>query len=290
MAEARFTWQQLVWRPILRGLRSVAFIYVGVLVLLVLLENYLVYPASTAAQSWVPQPQGSDIQDVELVSPSGAKIHGWWLPHPTSDRTLYILHGNAGNLSWRGQTMLELRRILDTAVLLFDYPGYGKSEGSPSEAGCYDAATVGYEWVTQKQNRDPKKLILYGESLGGGVAVELASRKPHGALVLLKTFTSLPVVAAGRFWFLPVGWLMRNRMPSIERIGSVTGPVFMAHGDVDTVIPYALGQRLFEAASEPKTFVRLPGQDHNDGLDGEFFVPLRQFLDAQLPAEASPTP
>jgi fermentation-respiration switch protein FrsA (DUF1100 family) len=264
---------------------------VGVLVVLLLLENYLVYPATTAAQHWMDPPPNVEIQDVELVSASGVKLHGWWLPHPTSDRTLYILHGNAGNLSHRGATMVGLRDILDTAVFIIDYPGYGKSAGSPSEAGCCEAATAGYDWLTQTQNRDPKRLVLYGESLGGGVAVDLASRKPNGALVLLKTFTSLPDVAQGRFPWLPVRYLMRNKLPSIDRIGEVKSPIFIAHGDVDSVIPYELGERLFAAAPEPKTFVRLPGQDHNDKLDAAFFVPLKQFLDTNLPvAEPSRMP
>jgi uncharacterized protein len=290
VSEAQFTWRQLVWRPVLRGLSSVAFIYVGVLVVLLLLENFLVFPGTTAAQNWAPSPS-DEIQDVELAAASGTKLHGWWLPHSTSERTLLYFHGNGGNLSHRGGSLLKLRKILDTAVFIVDYPGYGKSQGSASESGCCQAATASYDWLTKTQSRDPKQFILYGASLGGGVAVELASRKPHGAVVLLKTFTSLPDVAAGKFPWLPVRYLMRNRMASVDRIGSIGGPIFIAHGDADQIVPYALGQRLFAAASEPKMFVRLAGQDHDESLGEDFFVPLRSFLETHMPvAEASRAP
>ena len=286
MAEANFTWWQLVWRPVLKGLRSVAVIYVGVLVVMLLLENYLVYPGTTASQSWAAPPKEviDEVQDVDLVTASGTKIHGWWLPCPDSDRTLLYFHGNGGNLSHRGGSVAKLRKILDTAVFMIDYPGYGKSQGTSSEAGCYESATASYDWLTQTQNRDPKQLIVYGASLGGGVAVELASRKPHGALVLVKTFTSLPDVAAGQYPWLPVRWLMHNRMPTIDRIASVGGPVFICHGDADRLIPFAHGQRLFAAAAEPKMFVRLPGQDHDESLGEGFYVTLKSFLETHLPS------
>jgi uncharacterized protein len=285
VAETGFTWWQLVWRPVLRGLQSLVFIYVGVLVVLLLLENYLVYPGTTASQNWVPAPI-AEIKDVDLVTADGTKVHGWWLPCPGCERTLLYFHGNGGNLSHRGGLMVKLSKILETAVFIVDYPGYGKSQGSASEVGCYQSATASYDWLTQTQNRDPKRMIYYGASLGGGVAVELATRKPPGAVVLVKTFTSLPDVAASKFPFLPVRWLMRNRMASIDRIRSVDSPVFSCHGDDDHVVPFALGEKLFAAALEPKRFVRLPGQDHDESLGEDFYRPLQGFLDAHLPAAA----
>jgi uncharacterized protein len=262
---------------------------VGVLVVLLLLENYLVYPGTTASQNWMPAPI-DEIQEVDLVAESGTKLHGWWLPCPGSERTLLYFHGNGGNLSHRGGSMVKLRKVLDTAVFMIDYSGYGKSQGTASEAGCYESATASYDWLTRTQNRDPKHLIVFGASLGGGVAVELASRKPLGALVLVKTFTSLPDVAASKFWFLPVHWVMRNRMASIDRIHSVDGPVFIAHGDADSVVPFKLGEQLFAAASEPKMFVRLAGQDHDESLGADFFAPLKTFLEMHMPAAAVTEP
>ena len=291
VSEPRFTWWQLVWRPVLRGLRSLAVIYVGVLVVLLLLENYLVYPGTTASQSWLPPPI-DEIQEVDLVAESGTKLHGWWLPCPGSERTLLYFHGNGGNLSHRGGSMLKLRKILDTSVFIVGYPGYGKSQGSTTEAGCYESATAAYDWLTQTQNRDPKRMILYGASLGGAVAVELATRKPHGAVVLAKTFTSLPDVATRQFPWLPVRWLMRNRMPSVDRIRSIDSPVFIAHGDADRLVPFALGQQLFAAAAEPKMFVRLAGTG-SQRIAGGGLLPCRSprrswsnksSIDPRLPA------
>ena len=163
---------------------------------------------------------------MNLTSADGTHIHGWWIP-AKSDRAILYFHGNAGNLSWRGPSIVNLRDALDASVLIIDYPGYGKSEGSPSEQGCYAAADAAYDWLIGEKKIAPRKLSIYGASLGGGVAVDLASRKEHRALILVKTFTSLPDAASSLYWWLPVPKqaLMTNRFDSLSKIGgSMSAP------------------------------------------------------------------
>ena len=271
-------------RRLLRGLRLVVFAYLGVVVLLMLLENWLVYHPVGATNSWEPPPT-PEIQDIELTCADGTCVHSWWLPCAGSKSALLYFHGNAGNLSWRGKSVVKLREQLGVSVLIVDYPGYGKSAGRPSEQGCYDCADAAYAWVKDVQGIAPRNILIYGKSLGGGVAVHLASRCEHRALVLVKTFTSAPAVGGQLFPWLPVRWIMRNRFASIDRIKDCRRPIFFAHGDVDEVIPFSLGKKLFEAAGEPKQFVTMPGVRHNDAIPDDMFGELKAFLAKHAPVE-----
>jgi fermentation-respiration switch protein FrsA (DUF1100 family) len=268
-------------RRVLRWLRLALVVYFGVLLVLLFLENRLVYHPVSAAD-WQPPPT-AEFEDVNLTSADGTAIHAWWLPCPGADSALLYLHGNAGNLSWRGASLVKIREQLGVGVLIIDYPGYGKSAGRPSEQGCYDAADAAYAWLTDVQKVPPEKILLWGASLGGGVAVDLASRKDCRALVLVKTFTSLPDVAGGLYPWLPVRWLMRNRFPSIDKIAACRRPVFITHGTTDELIPYALGEQLFQAANTPKMFFAMDKIGHNDALNNEMFAELKGFLGKHAP-------
>jgi len=251
-----------------------------VIVVLVLLENWLLYHPLKARDLWFfpPNPR---VQDVELQTSEGIRIHAWWCPvenwEPGQGALLYC-HGNAGNLSLRSEAIARWQNELGKSVLIFDYPGFGRSEGKPSEAGCYAAADAAYAWLTEVQKVPPEQLLIYGGSLGGGVAVDLASRMPHRALILVKTFLSIPEVAQSVYPWLPARWLVRNRFDSQAKIGRCCQPVFVAHGTADRLIPFTQGRRLFEAANEPKCFVAMEGVDHNDSISSEFFQTLRKFL------------
>lgn len=265
-----------------RIVRYPVFVYAGVLLVIAFFENRLVYRPCTAGQDWQPAPH-PDIQDVALRTAGGIELHAWWLPRADTDDTLLFLHGNAGNLSHRGGSILKLREILRSGVLIVDYPGYGKSAGSPSETGCYQAADAGYDFLTATQGKPGERMLLYGGSLGGAVAVDLASRRPHRALILAKTFTSAPDVGARMLPWLPVRWLMRNRFDNLGKIASCPRPIFFAHGDTDEVVPFALGKRLYAAAPEPKELLVLPGHGHNEPLPPEFFAALKGFLGRHAP-------
>jgi uncharacterized protein len=271
-------------RPrIVRLLVGAILCYLGVLLVLSLLENWLLFHPLRATVYWLPPPN-SRVEDVYLHTLSGTRIHAWWCPgqdwHPSQGAMLYC-HGNAGNLSCRADAIAHWQQALDLSVLIFDYPGYGRSEGRPSEAGCY--ADAAYDWLTRTMAVPSERLLLYGGSLGGGVAVDLASRQPHRALILVKTFTSIPDAAQCVYPWLPARWLVRNRFDNLEKIARCSRPIFVAHGTGDRLIPFSHGQRLFTAASEPKHFLAMAGLDHNDGLSPEFFAALHSFLEQFSP-------
>jgi fermentation-respiration switch protein FrsA (DUF1100 family) len=253
--------------------------YLGVLVVLMLLENRLVFHPTRADTNWGPPPT-ADTRDVWLTCADGTRLHAWWAPRAGSDRTLLYCHGNGGNLSGRAGSVRKLMDALDTSVLIFDYPGYGKSDGTPTERGCYEAADAAYDWLVNEQKADPARLFIHGDSLGGGVAVNLAGRKEHGGLILVRTFTLLPEVGARIYPWLPVRWVMRSRFDSLGTIGGCRRPTFIAHGTADTLIPFALGRELFDAANEPKCFCPLEGLDHNDVLPDAMYARLHEFMRA----------
>ena len=242
------------------------------------LENRFVFhPRPIDARNDAPLP--APIEDVWL-STEGTKIHGRWWPSPNARGAILYLHGNAGNLDSFGRTVRDLRGSLDRSVLIVDYPGYGRSEGKPSEAGCYAAARSAYEWLVKNQAIPPERVVIVGESLGGGVAVELASGRPHEALVLIRTFTSVPAVAAKATGLSSAPALMFNRFDSLKKIGMCKSPIFIAQADKDRLIPFTHGEKLRDAAKAPMQFHVLRGLDHNDPLPAEFYQALREFLQA----------
>jgi fermentation-respiration switch protein FrsA (DUF1100 family) len=250
----------------------------GVLAVLWLLERNLVFRPLTPAQSW-DQPADPATEDLTLESRDGTRIHAWWLPprDPAAGAFL-VAHGNGGNLSHRGELAAGLRKTTDAGVLLFDYPGYGKSEGKPTEAGCYAAGEAAFQWLTETAGIPEYRIVLMGESLGGGTAVELATRHDHKALVLIFTFTSLPEVAKTHFRLLPTHSLMRTRFDNISKIGRCHRPVFIAHGTADGIVPFPHGEALFAAANSPKEFLRMEGVGHDLALGSRLYTPLARFL------------
>lgn len=270
-------------RPWLRFVRRwvlfLGLLWLGAVVVLKSLENRLVYFPLRAAESWEPPPDPRT-EDVWLASSDGTKLHAWFLPHDGPGAVL-VSHGNGGNLSHRGTLMRNLHRHLGRPVLAYDYPGYGKSDGRPTEAGCYLAGEAAYRWLTGERKVPADRVVLLGESLGGGVAVELATRHDHEALALMFTFTSLPAAARCHYPWVPCGALMANRFDNLSKIGRVRRPVFVAHGTADEVIPFRQGEELFAAANEPKRFLPIEGGTHNIGPDERFYAELRRFLDEQ---------
>lgn len=266
-------WLRRCWR----GLRLILIAYLAIIVLLMLLENYLIFRPTPASRDWLP-PGSVQAQDVDLTSRDGTAIHAWWCPLPDAEEVVFYCHGNAGNLSYRRGAVAEWHQHFGQSVLIFDYPGFGKSAGSPTEDGCYAAAEAAFDWLTETQGVPAERIIIYGKSLGGGVAVELATRRPHRALVLAKTFTSLPDMAQKLYPWLPARWLTRAQFNNLEKIGRCPRPVFITHGDRDWLIPFAMGERLHEAATAAKQFLPLPGVNHDASLPPEFYANLKQFL------------
>lgn len=246
-------------------------------------EDSILYHPKTAGESWMPVPFQVRVQEVWLQAGDGERIHAWWFHQPESKGAILLCHGNAGNLSHWTSPVFNLQRALRQSVLIFDYPGYGKSGGKPSEAGCYAAGDAAYNHLVFDRGIPGQHIILYGESLGGGVATELAVRRPVQALVLVRTFTSVPDMARKSVWTSSVAPLIQNRFDNLGRIPQVKAPIFIAHGNLDTLIPLTQAAKLYQSAPQPKRGHLLRNIGHNDNLPADFYQALAQFL-------ANPTP
>lgn len=174
-----------------------------------------------------------------------------------------MFNGNGGDRSGRAQLAVGLSR-LGLSVLLFDYRGYGGNPGTPSEKGLAADARTAQAWLAAQPEVDPDRIVYFGESLGAAVAIGLAMERPPAALVLRSPFTSLADVARVHYPWLPVGRLLIDRYPSIDRIGSLAAPVMVIAGDRDDIVPESLSKELYEAAPDPKRYLLVPGTGHND--------------------------
>jgi uncharacterized protein len=248
-----------------------------------MLETALLFHPVRANEQWLTPPANVS-EDVWLKTADGTRIHALWFAFPGSSGALLFCHGNAGNLSHRNGIVLALAKALGESVLIFDYPGYGRSEGKPSETGCYAAANAAYDWLMQMEQLPPGRILLFGESLGGGVATDVAARRQHRALILVKTFTSIPDVARGHTLTWASSVLVHSKFDNLEKIGNCKAPVFIAHGDRDSLVPFSESQKLFAAAQGTKRFFVMKGSDHNDPWPADFFRALADFLNG-LPVE-----
>ena len=206
----------------------------------------------------VPDPPPG-VEERWITTRDDLRIHAWYVPAREARATLVWSHGNAGNIAGRVDVALALAaRGVD--VLAYDYRGYGRSEGWPSEAGVYLDAEAVYDSARERG----RPIICFGESLGGAVSIHLASVRPCAGVAVVSTWTTLRDVARSHYG--PLAVLVGDRFDSLARIPSLAVPVFVAHGDRDEIVPFALGERLFAAAREPKRFLRIEGARHNDVL------------------------
>lgn len=235
----------------------------------------------TRVLEYTPADLGMAYEDVRIRTADGVTIHGWLVPSEGSEVTLLFFHGNAGNIGDRVENVKLLHEI-GIRVLIVDYRGYGLSEGSPSEQGLYEDAQAAYAHLVSREGVDPQRIAVFGRSLGGAVAVDLASRQPCGRLILESTFTSAAEMAGSLLPILPMGRLMTERFDSAGKIGNVRAPLLQFHGTRDEVVPYRLGEKLHALAPGPKEFVPIPGATHNDTylVGGRpYFEKIRSFLD-----------
>ena len=259
-----------------RVVRILLIAYLVIILLMMFMENSLLFfPTKYPDGDW--QPPGLQFEDAWFQAADGTKLHGWFVPHDHPRAVALFAHGNGGNLSHRADLFYELHRM-GVAVLAFDYRGYGRSEGSPNEAGILADARAARTWLAKRAGIPESQIVVMGESLGGAVAVLLTGEAPARGLVVESSFSSAPDVAAYHYPWLPVRLLMRTQLNAAEAIRRHHGPVLIVHGDADTIVPIQFGRKLFEAANEPKRFVTIPGADHNDPRRPQFYKSLDQFL------------
>ncbi|WP_431970744.1 alpha/beta hydrolase [Nocardia sp. bgisy134] len=209
-----------------------------------------------------PAAVGLDYTDLSLRTEDGETLHAWWLPARRSIGHVLFAHGNAGNL---GDRVAIYALLVDAGfdVLAFDYRGYGRSTGRPSEHGTYLDARAARDALLARPGVDPNRVLYLGKSLGGGVLLELAEAHPPAGLVLMSTFTGIRDAAGSIYPFLPRS-LIPDAYPNLRRIGRLAAPVLIMHGDCDELLPVRNAERLYAAASGPKRLVVVPGAGHND--------------------------
>ncbi|HEX8422962.1 MAG TPA: alpha/beta hydrolase [Pyrinomonadaceae bacterium] len=280
-----------------RVARIVLLLSAGLAGYLMLFEDSFIYfPAKYPAGAWERrEPQAREgqivarVEDVQLTASDGVRLHGWYCtPHTgrggalepvQADATLLFLHGNAGNISHRYEIMEDFVK-LPVNVLIIDYRGYGKSEGDPSEQGLYDDARAAWDYLTNARGIPASRIVIFGESLGGAVAIDLASKTQACGLIVQSSFTSVADMAAELMPFIP-RFMLRTKMDSLTKIASVSCPKLFIHSQADEIVPYKLGRRLFNAAHAPKQFYEVKGAPHNLTFElggAAYYEALRSFI------------
>ncbi len=220
-----------------------------------------------------PEVVGLDFEDVRFES-DGGMLSGWFLPSPAARGTMLFFHGNAGNISHRLDS-LQLYHQLGLNVLIFDYRGYGESRGRTTEGGVYQDARAAWRYLLDERSIYPNNIVLFGRSLGGAVAVELATEVDAAGLIVESTFTNVPEMGAVAYPWLPVRWLSRIRFDTRSRITEVDCPKLFIHSSDDELIPYEQGCELYAEAHPPKYQLTMNGS-HNDG----YMASEREYRDA----------
>jgi fermentation-respiration switch protein FrsA (DUF1100 family) len=274
-------WHKLS-RPIWRLGRPVLIAYLLIVLAMMFLETGLVYPVPpVAAGNW--SPAGFKHEDVWFQSADGTKLHGWFVPNPEAHRAILYCHGNGEDVSSHGELAAMLSESLQATVFIFDYRGYGHSEGRPTEAGCIADGTAAQNWLAHRIGVPSNDIVLMGRSLGSAVAVALAAENGARALVLENAFPTMSDVAALHYPWLPVRWIMANQYDSLSRIQRYPGPLLQCHCTRDELIPLSFARRLFDAApNQSKRWMEFAGLKHNSLMPHRFYQDLAAFL-ATLP-------
>jgi len=210
-----------------------------------------------------PKDLGLEYEDVAVTTEDGIQLAGWFIPADGPRATILLSHGNGGNISHRLEK-IKILHDLSLDVLIYDYRGYGRSSGRPSEDGLYRDAQAMYDYLIDKKRIRRQEIIAYGESLGAAVTIDLALNKEVGAIIVESGFTSINDMARKIFGVAP-SFLLHARYDSVNKIGSIKQPKLIMHSRDDEIVPFEQGKQLFETAPEPKTFLELQG-GHNDGF------------------------
>lgn len=261
-------------------------IYVLLAVLLYLFQNRMVFLPNMPGRALIATPQdaGFSFEEVSIATSDGLQLHGWFVPAEQSKATVLFLHGNAGNISHRLDSIAIFRELgLDT--LIIDYRGYGQSEGNPGEQGTYLDAQAAWDYLVSSRGIAPEKIVIFGRSLGGAIAAWLAAENTAAAVIIESCFSSALDMARRLYPFMPAKLITRLKYPVSDYVGRLKIPLLVIHSHDDEIIPFSMGQAIFEAAAEPKAMLELTG-DHNDGFllnRDRYVAELQDFIDRHLP-------
>ena len=232
-------------------------------------QRSLYFPFKTIEAT--PKAIGLNYEDVTITTGDGIYLNGWFIPSDRPRATILLSHGNGGNISHRLEKITILHE-LDFDILIYDYRGYGRSTGRPSEEGLYRDAQAVYDYLVNEKRVLPEKIIAYGESLGGAVSIDLAGNHEVGGLIIESGFTSIHDMAKSVHLYVP-GFFLKTRFDSLKKIKEITVSKLIMHSPEDEIVPFKQGKQLFENAPGPKVFVELQG-GHNDGflVSGEAYI------------------
>lgn len=238
-------------------------------------ELLLFFPSKFPKGDW--KPKDLQFEDVFFTAEHKTKLHGWYCPANDPRAVVLIAHGNAGHVASRAPWLRYLQTKAKVSVFMFDYRGYGRSEGIPSVEGAIQDANAARAKLSELASIKDSEMLLMGESLGGAIVVQLAADSPPRGLILQSTFSSLRDVADVHYpklsWLVP-----RNKLDSATRIVRYHGPLLQSHGNVDRTIPFSSGEKLFRSANEPKQFVTIEYADHNNWLTDAYLQQLDGFI------------
>ena len=250
-------------RMFLNLMIGLAGIYVFLCLLMFIFQRHLIYfPDRTVF--FTPNHIYLKYEEIRYKTSDNLSINAWLIPADSSKSIVIFCHGNAGNISHRLESIQIFNR-LSLDVFIFDYRGFGKSEGTVNEEGTYLDALGAWNFLVEKKEYNPNQIIIFGRSLGAGVASWLAREKQSKALILESSFTSLPDLGVKIYPILPVRLLSRYNYPTLENIYHITCPKLFIHSKDDEIIPFSLGMKNYESAPEPKMFLEIQGS-HNDGF------------------------
>ena len=262
----------------------------GILIAVVslrIIENQLIYFPPRYPDGFPPSPiVERDVEEVWLLTEDGVRINAFYRSLPASKLVLLWFHGNAENIGYGLDHLRALAKI-GVNILAVDYRGYGKSEGKPDEAGVYQDADAAYDYLIKQRHFRAEDIIIYGHSLGGAVAVNLASRRPCGGLIVQSSFTNARAMARRMFAIPLIAYVVKSRFDSLQKIREVHAPILIVHGTRDEVVPFRMGQQLFAAAPEPKRFYPIEGAGHNNLMEvgGERYLACLQRFVAESAQE-----
>ncbi len=240
---------------------------------------FIFFPTRTF--DYLPSQVGIAYQEIFFKTPDDLRLSAWYAPAGQGAPVIVHCHGNGGNISHRVGLMAAYHRV-GFGVFLFDYRGYGLSQGVPSESGVYQDALAAYHYLVDELHLPPGQIVITGHSLGGVVAAALAAEVPARALILESTFTNLGDMARHYYAWLPTRWFWADKFNAGHWLAKVTTPKLFIHGARDTIVPEKLGRKLFDLAPEPKIFHQLAGAGHNDlhEVGGEaYFLMLKRFIE-----------
>lgn len=207
-----------------------------------------------------PKAVGLDYEEINFKNKDNLFLNSWFIPSPRNKKTVLFFHGNAGNISHRLEKIVFWHN-LGFNLFIFDYRGYGKSQGKPEEIGLYEDARAAYDYLLEQKKLSEKEIVLFGESLGGAVAIDLATRINASSLIAESTFSSAADMAKLIYPYVPSS-VIKSRFDSVSKVKNIKMPKLFMHSLNDEIVPFKFGKKLFEAASEPKDFLEIRG-GHN---------------------------